>query len=450
VREHEVVLVLAGRGLEEQLQFATDAWGAAVGLSSLAGAGLPSCAFRKSASCGSSAIVWWTDKGHSSRGLRDGTVAWHCRGGGHGFVRLVARRGALARTTSALRVEVSGAPQRVHGSDGREHLEYDLVITNAFTGEATLRSLQVRGDRRRVLSLGRAALGAATLRVGTSAPTRGRIGPGSSVAIVVGVVLPRSAGRRVARLLTNRIWYAIPANAPVRALIGTTTVEVPAVGVDRRAPVVIASPLRGSGWSNGNGCCDDPTSLHRNVVLATSGGRYITPEIFAIDWVRVVKGRLHTGDGTKNSDWPTYGAPLYAVADGTVVSAVDGRPDIPPRSDNPDLRIPEEFVGNGVFLRIGPDRYACYAHLKTGSVLVRRGERVRVGQPIGLVGNGGNTTGPHLHSGSSAERIACPKRLSRSTASRWRAPSVRRAHLRASALSGRGATSGGRTRSSTR
>ena len=307
--------------------------------------------------------------------------------------------GALsdARTTSALRVEVSGPPQRVQGSDGREHLEYDLVITNTFTSAATLKSLQVRGDGRPVLSLGGAVLGAVTLRVGR--PTRGVVGPGSTVVIQVDVILPRSAGRTVPRFLTNRISYAIAANAPVRGVIGTTTVEMPAVRVDRRPPVVIASPLRGTGWLNANGCCDDPTSPHRNTVLATSSGGYLTPEMFAIDWIREVKGRLHTGDGTKNADWPTYGAPLYAVANGTVVSAVDGRPDIPPRSSNPDLRTPRDFGGNSVFLRIGPDRYACYAHIKTGSVLVRRGERVRVGQPIGLVGNSGNTTGPHLHFG---------------------------------------------------
>ncbi len=53
--------------------------------------------------------------------------------------------GALsdAQTPSALRVEVSGVPQRVHASDGREHIEYNLIITNAFTADATLRSLEV-------------------------------------------------------------------------------------------------------------------------------------------------------------------------------------------------------------------------------------------------------------------------------------------------------------------
>src|SRR5436305_6959503 len=104
--------------------------------------------------------------------------------------------GALsaARTTSALRVELSGAPQRVHGSDGREHLEYDLVITNAFPGEVTLRSLQVRGGGRRLLSHSGAALGDGTLHLATSAPTGGRIAPASSVVTQVDVVLPRSAG----------------------------------------------------------------------------------------------------------------------------------------------------------------------------------------------------------------------------------------------------------------
>ena len=37
------------------------------------------------------------------------------------------------------------------------------------------------------------------------------------------------------------------------------------------------------------------------------------------------------------------------------------------------------------------------AHLKRGSVLVKIGDRVSAGQPIGHVGNSGNTSEPHLH-----------------------------------------------------
>ena len=44
---------------------------------------------------------------------------------------------------TALQVSAPGPPRYVFGSDGREHVDYDLVITNAFTAEVTLKSLTV-------------------------------------------------------------------------------------------------------------------------------------------------------------------------------------------------------------------------------------------------------------------------------------------------------------------
>ena len=310
-------------------------------------------------------------------------------------VGLFAAARAGAQPT-ALQVEAAGAPQYVHGSDGRVHVEYDLIITNVFTADATLKSLEVRGDGRRLLVLRGAALAAVTLPPLGSGPTA-RIAPASTVVTLVDIALPASGGRAVPTRVTNRIQYAIPADAPSRSLIGSTTVTAPLLRTDRRAPVVIAPPLRGSGWLNLNGCCSEPTAAHRNVVLSQNG-TYVTPEIFAIDWIRLVDGRPYTGDGTQNSDWPGYGAPLYAVADGTVVSTVDNLPDIPPRAA-PNLSGPQDYGGNSVSIKIGPARYAVYAHLQPGSVRVRRGQRVRTGQIIGRLGNSGNTTAPHLHFG---------------------------------------------------
>src|SRR4051794_8085604 len=43
--------------------------------------------------------------------------------------------------------------------------------------------------------------------------------------------------------------------------------------------------------------------------------------------------------------------------------------------------------------------YAGFDHMVTGSVRVRPGQRVRTGQELGLLGNSGNTDGPHLHFG---------------------------------------------------
>src|SRR5690606_19042874 len=42
-------------------------------------------------------------------------------------------------------------------------------------------------------------------------------------------------------------------------------------------------------------------------------------------------------------------------------------------------------------------RFALYAHIKPGTVRVKRGQRVRAGQVIGRVGSSGNSDAPHLH-----------------------------------------------------
>ena len=299
--------------------------------------------------------------------------------------------------STALAVQSPGPARSVYGSDGRQHVEYDLLITNTFTAPATLKRLQVRADGRLLVTLKGAALAAATHAILGEAPVA-HVPASATVETVVDVALPRSAGRTVPRRLANRIDYSLPADAPGRSVIGSTTVNAPDLRPVRRAPVVIASPVRGAGWYDGNGCCADPASAHRTTILADNGA-YVTPEIFAIDWIRVVDGAVYTGNGSQLRDWRgTYGAPLYAVADGSVVAAVDGRPDIAPGA-NPLLSAPEDFTGNEIVLKIAPGQYAVYFHLKRGSVRVRVGQRVRRGDQIGALGNSGNSTAPHLHFG---------------------------------------------------
>ena len=59
----------------------------------------------------------------------------------------------------------------------------------------------------------------------------------------------------------------------------------------------------------------------------------------------------------------------------------------------------EKYGGRANFVRILHDdgTMALYAHLKPDGVVVRVGQRVQAGQQIGLSGNTGFTTGPHLH-----------------------------------------------------
>jgi hypothetical protein len=105
-------------------------------------------------------------------------------------------------------------------------------------------------------------------------------------------------------------------------------------------------------------------------------------------------GGTHRGDGRENADYWCWGRPVLAPAGGTVVTARDGVPDN--RRPGVDTNI-REAAGNHVILDLGGGEYALLGHLRNGSVLVRAGQRVRAGQPLGRCGNSGNSSEPHLH-----------------------------------------------------
>jgi len=310
-------------------------------------------------------------------------------------------RAADGIRTTALAVQLATTARAVYGSDGREHIDYDLVITNAFTAPVTLQSIQVRGAGRVLLTLRGPALAAHTSSTLFGTTPTATIPVSATVKTMVDVSLPRSFGRTWPSRLTHVIRYRLPSSAPARTAIATTVVRAPAIQASRRPPIQIAAPLRGSGWIAANGCCNDPTSSHRTLLLPTNGS-YRTPEIFAIDWIQVVHGRWFTGDGSKLTDYPYYGTPIHAVASGVVVSAINNRPEVPPNTSttgNHTLRKPADFSGNSVTERIAPGVYATYGHMQTGSVRVKAGQRLRTGEVIGLLGNTGNTNAPHLHFG---------------------------------------------------
>ncbi|MEU1436973.1 M23 family metallopeptidase [Streptomyces sp. NPDC005786] len=112
----------------------------------------------------------------------------------------------------------------------------------------------------------------------------------------------------------------------------------------------------------------------------------------------------------RNDRFPGFGAPLLAVADGTVVYAAHGRRDHLSRNSLPallylmvleasvrDVLGPGSIVGNHLVLDLGNGTYAMYAHLRRGSLRVGVGETVRAGQQLAECGNSGNSTEPHVH-----------------------------------------------------
>jgi murein DD-endopeptidase MepM/ murein hydrolase activator NlpD len=207
------------------------------------------------------------------------------------------------------------------------------------------------------------------------------------------------------------VWVTLDAATRVPAMlrhvltVDGRTVEG-AVDVAGGRPIVLGPPLRGGDWHAANGPSN--TSGHRRALVPIDGGTYIAQR-FAIDWARIgANGRLFDGDPADNASYHGYGAEVVAVADAVVASVMDGIPENPAGSAplrsaaaGDTLRaVPltlETVGGNYVVLDLGQGRYAFYGHLIPGSLRVKAGDRVRRGQVIGLLGNSGNSTGPHLH-----------------------------------------------------
>lgn len=104
------------------------------------------------------------------------------------------------------------------------------------------------------------------------------------------------------------------------------------------------------------------------------------------------KGVSFKTDGKKNEDYFAFGKEIIAPCDGEVVLAADGIKDNIPGKTNPMY-----IAGNSVILKTSNDEYLFFAHFKQNSVSVKEGQKVKQGQLLGLCGNSGNSTEPHLH-----------------------------------------------------
>jgi hypothetical protein len=117
-------------------------------------------------------------------------------------------------------------------------------------------------------------------------------------------------------------------------------------------------------------------------------------------------GLLPGTDGSQNEHYRVFGVPIRAMADGVVQSFRDGdaanTPGGSPCNDaNPTHPACTWVEGNHFYIQHG-DELMLYAHMQSGSLnpeltATPTGTPVRKGQFLGLSGNSGNSTGPHLH-----------------------------------------------------
>jgi murein DD-endopeptidase MepM/ murein hydrolase activator NlpD len=84
---------------------------------------------------------------------------------------------------------------------------------------------------------------------------------------------------------------------------------------------------------------------------------------------------------------------------GQDLTAAEGTPVVAPRGGLVEV-VQYQAAGAGHYVVLDADHEDhdyVFMHLRTGSITVQEGDRVRTGQAIGAVGNTGSSTGPHLH-----------------------------------------------------
>ena len=114
---------------------------------------------------------------------------------------------------------------------------------------------------------------------------------------------------------------------------------------------------------------------------------------YALDLLIVdANGKTYKTDGKENTDFYAFGKEVLACADGIVTDVITGIRDNRPGSMNP-----YSALGNAVFIQHQENEISVIAHLKFDSTKVKVGDKVKTGQVIGLCGNSGNSSEPHIH-----------------------------------------------------
>lgn len=295
---------------------------------------------------------------------------------------------------TALIMRTPQAPILFRSGDGKYNLVYDVLVENYSNSAATVDQFQVLDDKdndRVIQSLsGKALQDIFTIR-GADKTNPGEIpqlAAGQMGVLWVNLVFNRKED--APKQLLHRIKFL------AKNSIGTLreySYNGNAVTVSDIRPVVIGPPLKGGNWAVEGGY-SSPLG-HRRALFPINNNLYCAQR-YAIDWLRLDKDNYAVkSPATKNESSNAYAQPIIAVADGTIISAIDRFSDQTPVESKGEDRV-AYACGNSVTENIGHGHYVFYAHMKPDSVLVKPGQYVHRGEIIGLVGNSGNSFSPHL------------------------------------------------------
>jgi hypothetical protein len=119
------------------------------------------------------------------------------------------------------------------------------------------------------------------------------------------------------------------------------------------------------------------------------------------------KMKFIPSEGNENKFFGFHGKEVIAIADGEVVETFGEIEENPVAGElMSQEKVKENFekygykplaAGNYVIVEHAGGECSFYAHLIPNSIKVKEGDKVKQGQVLGLLGNSGNSTAPHLH-----------------------------------------------------
>ncbi|MGY8910637.1 MAG: M23 family metallopeptidase [Flavobacteriales bacterium] len=128
------------------------------------------------------------------------------------------------------------------------------------------------------------------------------------------------------------------------------------------------------------------TKLEDNYHVAYDNQKY------AYDLLIEKDGKTFEGDSKLNESYYVFGKKIIAPCNGTVVKVIRDVKDNIPGELNP-----ADVSGNTVILKTENDEFILFAHFKENTIRVMENQIVRQGDMLGLCGNSGNSSEPHLH-----------------------------------------------------
>ena len=267
---------------------------------------------------------------------------------------------------------VVAAPVPVPATDGKDHLAYELQLTNALGQDVTLTSLAVVAGDQTLLTLSGDKLAYWT-RVARATPTpTTKLGPGPGAIVWLDVVVDGRA---------HRCPHELTAHARRRPVRSRMPPLLPATMTEDVAPVTVSDPQAG----RHRAAAGRPELVGRQQLLrhdrAPDGDEPAQRQAVGR---RTIRHRLRAARRRRHGCSPATSPSRRATRTSAPTSTRSPTAPWSPCSTGCPSRSPgksptglplDQYGGNHIVQDIGDGNYAFYAHLKTGSVKVKPGDR---------------------------------------------------------------------------